>query len=149
MIYNLVLLIHVLAAIFALGPGISLKFFFSNLSKLTELNKALVVRAKVLKIIMISGGLLLLSGLIMGFLNTALFKMGWYHASLTLFLIGTAIGPVFLAKKVKQGRAIIENAKGEEIPQEYFNLSNKINMLINIQHIIYLLVLALMVLKPF
>ena len=148
-LYNLVLLVHVLSAIFALGPGLVLKFVFKNAKTITDLKNAQQIRGQVLKIIMVCGASLFLTGLILGFMNTALFKMGWYHASLTLFLIATAIGPIFLAKKVKKIKAILQNATSEEIPVEYYELSKNVGMFINIQNSIYMLVLVLMVLKPF
>jgi uncharacterized membrane protein len=44
---------------------------------------------------MVGGTLLLLSGLAMGFINTYLFRMGWFVTSLVLFLVALGFGRLY------------------------------------------------------
>lgn len=147
--YNLVLLIHIFAAIFALGPSVIIKFLFATAKSNSELKKALEIRSQAVKLMMVCGGLLLITGLALGFMNPILFKVGWYHASLTAFLIAIAIGPIFISKIMKKVKVLLDEQTGEEIPKEYYALTNKAKSFINLQNSLYIIVLILMVLKPF
>jgi uncharacterized membrane protein len=98
---------------------------------------------------MIGGTLLLITGLWMGFLNTSLFTQGWYVVSLLLFLTGLAFGPIVLSPRSKPVKKLLKEHAGEDIPNEYYTLSNKLFFYERMENGIFLIVIALMILKPF
>lgn len=149
MLYNLVLLLHIAAAIFSVGPSLVLPFLMANAQNINELKFSFKIRKLIINIMNMSGGLLLLTGVTMGLLNTGLFKAGWYHASLTLFIIAVLIGPLVLGKLVRKLIGLIDSQTGTEISSEIKQLVSKVNLFSNVMFAIYLLVLILMVLKPF
>ena len=75
--------------------------------------------------------------------------MGWYVVSLLLFLIGLAMGPLILAPLSKPIKALIASHNGDDIPEEYFRLSKKLDRYENIGSFIFLITITLMILKPF
>jgi uncharacterized membrane protein len=85
----------------------------------------------------------------MGFLNPSLFRMGWYVTSLVLFLAALAIGPLVLSPRSKPVKALLESHKGEEIPEEYHRLSRILFRYEHLENMIFLIIIALMILKPF
>src|SRR5699024_32895 len=98
---------------------------------------------------MIGGILLLITGLLMGLLNTSLVKQGWYVASLILYLITLLAGPLVLKPKSKPIKKILANYEGEQIPKEYESLSKDLFFHERILNTIFIIIIALMILKPF
>jgi len=98
---------------------------------------------------MVGGTLLLLSGLAMGFINTYLFRMGWFVTSLVLFLVALGFGPVVLSPLSKPIKTLLKQHQGEDIPQQYYHLSKKLFFYERIENVIFLVIIMMMVLKPF
>jgi len=98
---------------------------------------------------MIGGTLLLISGLWMGFLNPYWFTQGWYVTSLVLFLIALAFGPFLLKPKSTPIKKLLKEHEGEEIPEEYYVLSKKLFRVEHIENAIFIIIIVLMILKPF
>lgn len=108
-----------------------------------------MIRNRLHIFVMIGGTLLLLTGLAMGSMNPYLFHAGWYVTSLTLFLIALAFGPAVLSPRSKPIKALMKNHRGDTIPEEYYKLSKKLFFYERIENIIFLVIIVLMVLKPF
>src|SRR5690625_2105668 len=125
-LYSFLLLIHVFSAILGLGPGFVMIYIVTKAKNMTELKHAYFIRNRVHVFVMVGGTLLLLTGLLMGAINTALFYAGWYVSSLILFLIALAFGPLVLSPRAKPVKALLESHRGEEIPEEYYRLSKKL-----------------------
>jgi uncharacterized membrane protein len=147
--YRLIVLIHVFSAILGLGPGFVMIYIVTKATNMTELKHAYLIRNRLHVFVMVGGTLLLLSGLTMGFMVPAWFQTGWYVASLLLFLVALAFGPLVLSSKSKPIKKILKEYKGEEIPNEYYILSKKLFFYERIENILFLLIILLMVLKPF
>lgn len=147
--YRLIVLIHVFSAILGLGPGFVMIYIVTKATNMTELKHAYLIRNRLHVFVMVGGTLLLLSGLTMGFMVPAWFHTGWYVASLLLFLVALAFGPLVLSSKSKPIKKILKEYKGEEIPNEYYILSKKLFFYERIENILFLLIILLMVLKPF
>ncbi|SHG93779.1 DUF2269 family protein [Ornithinibacillus halophilus] len=147
--YELLLFVHIFSAILGMGPGFVMIFVVKKATTMTELRHAYAIRNQLHIFVMIGGTLLLITGLIMGFLNPALFKQGWYILSLTLYLIALAFGPILLSPKSKPIKALLKEHKGEDIPKEYTLLANKLFFVERLENTIFLIVIALMILKPF
>lgn len=147
--YKILVFIHIFSAILGMGPGFILIHVVKSAKTMTQLKYAYEMRRQLHTFVMIGGTLLLITGLLMGLLNTGLFQMGWYVTSLVLFLIALAMGPLVLAPKSKPLKRLLETYKGEDIPEEYTRLSNQLFRYERIENGIFLIIIALMILKPF
>ena len=147
--YSFLVLVHVSSAIVGLGPGFVMIYIVSKARTMTELRHAYVIRNSLHIFVMIGGTLLLLSGLTMGALNHYLFHFGWYITSLTLFLIALAFGPLVLSPRSKPIKALLKSHTGDDIPKEYYVLARKLFFYERIENMIFLIIIVLMVLKPF
>lgn len=147
--YNILVFIHIFAAILGMGPGFMLIFVVKSAETMTQLKHAYTIRRRLHVVVMIGGTVLLVTGLLMGFINPSLFQAGWYITSLILFLIALAMGPFVLAPKAKAVKIFLENYSGDDIPVEYTHLSNELFRFERIENSIFLIIIALMILKPF
>ncbi|MEH7156794.1 DUF2269 family protein [Neobacillus drentensis] len=147
--YKILVFIHIFSAILGMGPGFILTTVVKSGKNMTELRHSYRIRHRLHIFVIIGGTLLLLTGVGMGFLNPSLFQMGWYVTSLLLFLAALAIGPLVLSPRSKPVKTLLESHQGEEIPEEYWKLSKILFRFENLENIIFLIIIALMILKPF
>lgn len=148
-LYMFLVFIHIFSAIIGLGPGFVMIYIVSKATNMTELRHAYSIRNQLHIFVMVGGTLLLITGLWMGLLNPVLFFTGWYVTSLILYLIGLAIGPIILSPRSKPVRDLLRNHSGKEIPDEYYVLAKKLFFYERIENVIFLIVIALMITKPF
>lgn len=147
--YKILVFIHIFSAILGMGPGFILTTVVKSGKNMTELRHSYRIRHRLHIFVMIGGILLLITGLSMGFLNPSLFRMGWYVTSLNLFLAALAIGPLLLSPRSKPVKELLVSHKGEEIPEEYWHLSKVLFRFEILENVIFLIIIALMILKPF
>ncbi|GIO22138.1 DUF2269 domain-containing protein [Oceanobacillus sp. J11TS1] len=147
--YEILVLIHIFSAILGMGPGFVMTPIAKKASNMTELKHAYAIRNKLHQFVMIGGTLLLITGIWMGFLNTYLLQQGWYITSLILYLIALAAGPTVLVSSSKPIKALLKQHKGEDIPSEYFTLSKKLFFYEYLINTMFLIIIALMITKPF
>ncbi|RLL42052.1 DUF2269 family protein [Oceanobacillus piezotolerans] len=148
--YNLLVFIHIFAAIIGMGPGLvmTLVVTAAKPSNMTELKHAFRIRNTLHILTMIGGTLLLITGIWMGLLNPYWFTQGWYITSLVLFLIALAFGPLLLKPRSQPIKQLFRDYTGEEIPKEYDSLSQKLFYAEHIENMIFLIIIALMIIKP-
>src|SRR5690625_1759461 len=147
--YKILLLIHVFSAILGMGPGFVLIYVVTKATNLPELRHAHIIRTRLHNFIMVGGTLLIITGLLMGALRPYLFHMGWYVTSLILFLVALGFGPVILSPLSKPIKALLKSTEGKEIPEIYYKMSKKLFFYERIENVIFLIIIVLMVLKPF
>jgi uncharacterized membrane protein len=147
--YQTIVVLHIFSAIMGMGPGFILTTVVKSGKNMTELRHSYAVRHKLHIFVMVGGTLVLITGLIMGFMNPSLFQMGWYVTSLVLFLGALAIGPLVLSPRSKPVKALLASHKGEEIPEEYYRLSKILFRYEYLENAIFIVIIALMILKPF
>jgi uncharacterized membrane protein len=147
--YKILVFIHIFSAILGMGPGFILTTVVKSGKNMTELRHSYRIRHKLHIFVMVGGTLLLITGLTMGFINPSMFRMGWYVTSLILFLAALAIGPIVLSPKSKPVKALLASHKGEDIPEEYWRLSKVLFRFENLENVIFLIIITLMILKPF
>ncbi|WP_419954311.1 DUF2269 family protein [Neobacillus niacini] len=147
--YKIIVVLHIFSAIMGMGPGFILTTVVKSGKTMTELRHSYAIRHKLHIFVMVGGTLLLITGLIMGFLNPSLFRMGWYVTSLILFLAALAIGPLVLSPRSKPVKALLASHKGEEIPDEYYRLSRILFRYEHLENAIFIVIIVLMILKPF
>ncbi|MFD1386273.1 DUF2269 family protein [Oceanobacillus oncorhynchi subsp. oncorhynchi] len=147
--YEILVFIHIFSAILGMGPGFVMTPIAKKAANMTELRHAYALRNKLHQFVMIGGTLLLVTGLGMGFLNTYLFQQGWFWTSLVLFLLALASGPTVLVSSSKPIKALLKEHKGEDIPAEYFILSKRLFFYEHLINTLFLIIIALMITKPF
>ena len=149
--YEILIFIHIFSAILGMGPGMFMTAVvtLSKPTNMTELKHAFAIRNSLHSFTMIGGALLLLTGLIMGFMNTNLFTQGWYVISLILFLIALAFGPLLLKPRSKPIKQLFVDVEGEAIPKVYDELSRELFKYERIENVIFLIIIAMMIIKPF
>jgi uncharacterized membrane protein len=132
-----------------MGPGFFLSRIVKSARTMTELRHAYMIKHNLHVFVMIGGILLVVTGLLMGTINTSLFQSGWYLASLTLFITALAMGPLILAPRSKPIKEILKNYQGDDIPEEYHYLSKILFRYERIENTIFVVIIVLMILKPF
>ena len=147
--YRFLVLIHVFSAILGLGPGFIMIYIVTKAKTMTELRHAYSIRNRLHIFVMGGGTLLLITGLAMGTINPYLFQAGWYVTALTLFLIALGFGPLVLSPRSKPIKVLLKSHKADKIPEEYYWLSRKLFFYERIENVIFLVIIVLMVLKPF
>jgi uncharacterized membrane protein len=147
--YKILVFLHIFSAILGMGPGFILTTVVKSGKTMTELRHSYRIRHKLHIFVMVGGILLLITGVSMGLLNPSLFRMGWYVTSLFLFLAALAIGPLVLSPRSKPVKALLASHKGEEVPEEYWRLSKILFRFETLENVIFLIIIALMILKPF
>lgn len=147
--YSFLLLIHVFSAILGMGLGFVMIYIVTKAKTMTELRHAYKIRNRLHNFVMIGGTMLLLSGLTMGAIRPYLFHTGWYVTSLTLFVIALGLGPAVLSPRSKPIKALLKSHTDDEIPGEYYALARRLFFFERIENVIFLVIIVLMVLKPF
>lgn len=147
--YEILLFVHIFSAILGMGPGFVMIYVVTRATNMTELKHAYNIRNRLHIFTMVGGTLLLITGLWMGFINTYLFTTGWYVISLTLYLTALAFGPLVLSPRSKPIKGLLKEYKGEEIPAEYYTLSKKLFFYERVENGLFLIIIALMITKPF
>lgn len=148
-IYKVLVFIHIFSAILGMGPGFVMTLIVSKPTNLMELKHGYTIRNRLHMITMIGGTLLLVTGLLMGAINPYLFQQGWYITSLCLFLVALAFGPLLLSPRSKPIKKLLKEATGDQIPAEYNPLAKKLFFVERIENMIFLIIIALMIMKPF
>lgn len=147
--YKALVFIHVISAIVGLGPGFILTLIVMYPKNMTEVRYAYTLRNKIHIFVMLGGIMLLVTGLLMGFLNPGLFKQGWYIVSLLLFLVTLASGPFVLKPISIPIQQILKEYDGDEIPKDYIKHVNRLFLSEHILNVILFAIIVLMILKPF
>lgn len=148
-LYSSLVFIHIFSAILGMGPGFVMTFIVLKTNNINELRHAFYLRHRIHIFVMIGGTLLLITGLWMGILRPYLFTGGWYVTSLLLYLIALAFGPLVLSPRSRPIKQLLREHKGENIPEEYYVLSRKLFFFEHMINIMFLIIIALMITKPF
>jgi len=148
-LYNLLVVVHVLSAILGLGPGFVLIYVVKRAQNMTELRHGFKIRTRLHVFVMVGGTLLLLTGLLMGYMNQALFHAFWYVASLSLFLVALGFGPIILSPRSKPIKEMLKTHSGETIPEEYYPLSRKLFFYERVENVLFIFIIFLMITKPY
>lgn len=148
-LYEFLKLVHVLSAILGLGPGFVMIYTVTQATTMAELRHSYKIRNRLHIFVMVGGTLLLLTGLGMGLIVPGWFHSGWYITSLILFLIALGFGPVILSPLSKPIKHLLKTYEGTNIPQSYYKLSRKLFFYERLENVLFLIIIVLMILKPF
>ncbi|WP_100012207.1 DUF2269 family protein [Lentibacillus sediminis] len=140
---------HIISAILGMGPGFMMIHVVKNAGTMTELRHAYQIRHQLHIPVMVGGTLLLITGLWMGFLQPHLFSQGWYGTSLFLFLLALAGGPFVMSPRSRPIKRLLRETEGEKIPEAYYTLARRLFFYERIENTIFIVIIVLMILKPF
>jgi len=85
----------------------------------------------------------------MGIINPYLFSQYWFLISLVLFLVALAAGPLVLSPRAKPIKEILADDRIQEIPDKYEVLAKDLFFYERMTNIIFLIIILLMITKPF
>ena len=149
MFYALLLLIHVLAAIIGVGASFIFPILMSAFQNLSQLKFILGIMKKLELYPKIGGVVLLVTGFIMGFMSPTYFTHVWFTGSLVLYIIIETLMIGIVDRKLKPVVPIVMNAEGEEIPNEFKDFSKSTTSIQMLVHVLALIIITLMTVKPF
>lgn len=148
-LYDMLVFVHVFSAILGLGPGFVMIYLVSRAKTMTEVRLGFKMRHRIHIFVMVGGTLLLITGVWMGILRPYLWKQFWFTGSLVLYLIALSAGPTVLTPFTKPIKRLLSEYEGEKIPSKYEELSSKLFFYERITNVIFLIIIALMITKPF
>jgi uncharacterized membrane protein len=148
-IYSFLVLVHVLSAIIGVGATFVFPVLAVSAKNLPQLQFTLNLQKKMNLYPKVGGIFLLLSGLILGFMNPDYFQEIWYTGSLALYIIIEILIIGIVDRKFRTVLPKVIEAKGEEIPDEYNEFAKSTGPIHLVVHIMAIIIIVLMSVKPF
>lgn len=148
-LFKFLLTIHILGAICGLGATFASPFVMKSARNVRSAFTAHMVNSKIENLAKIGSISLLASGLVMGFIHPYLFTSGWYIASIVLYILAQPIVVYILPRYKRAMLEILEQSKGEDLPSEYIQIANKTKPFTSTTFFLLILLVFLMVFKPF
>ena len=148
-LYGLILTIHIIGAVVGLGAAFALPIVMKLPKTVSQAKFSIQINHGIEKMAKFGSISLLITGLIMGALNTALFTSGWFITSIILYIAVQPIVAAILPKMIKQQAEILENEKSETLPEEYLQIAKKSAPYNTFTHVATIVLIILMTVKPF
>jgi uncharacterized membrane protein len=149
LLYSILLLIHVLAAIIGIGATFAFPVISNVPKNLSQLKLILGLMKKLELYPKIGGVLLIVTGLIMGFLTPAYFKEVWFTGSIALYIIIEILIYGVIGPKMKKVVPIVMAADGENIPDEYNTVAKATAPIHMVASLLAVVIIVFMSAKPF
>ncbi|KXH80644.1 DUF2269 family protein [Sporosarcina sp. HYO08] len=148
-LYGAVVLVHVMAAVVGLGPA----FIFPILFRFSKTKEQMLwinaLMAAIEKVVIVGSLTLLATGLFMGMLHPYLFSTGWYIASIALYVLAQVLVIGIAGKNAQMAATLLEQSEGTSIPEEVLLLNKKADAALLYANGIAIVMIILMVTKPF
>ena len=148
-VYGIILTIHIIAAVCGLGATFALPIVMKLPRTVTQAKFALAINEKIEKLAKLASITLLVTGLIMGALNTHLFTEGWFIASIVIYIAVQPLVAGILPKRARQQSQVLEQATSEELPEQFISIGKQVAPINTIVHTAAVLLIILMTIKPF
>lgn len=149
-LYQIVLLLHILAAVIGMGPLFVAPLFTSRLrSPGADAPSLLGTLDRIGMFPRIGGPLLVVTGVIMGISNPALWRLAWLKIAIALIVLMLALGPVAMAPLVKRLAQLLPQLTKSEAQTQFSSLARRLHALQVVSVTIVVAILVLMVTKPF
>ncbi|KAB8128306.1 DUF2269 family protein [Gracilibacillus oryzae] len=148
-LYTFLVVIHIFSAIVGIGPGFILTTIVKSSHTIDEIRHAFALKKKVHLFAMIGGILVLITGLSMGLIRPYLFQQGWYITSMIIYLTALSLGPTLLKKYSKPIKQMLKDQTLQEVPETYHSNVQKLLKVEYIENSLLIIVILLMILKPF
>jgi hypothetical protein len=148
-LYGFIVLIHVIAAVTGLGASFAMPIVLKGAKTADQARYSLGLNQKIETVVKIGSIALLLTGLILGAINTELFTEIWYIASIVIYLAVQVVVAGIMPKKIKRMEEIITNHKGKDLPEEFTRINLELKPYNMILHTSAVILIILMSIKPF
>jgi uncharacterized membrane protein len=148
-LYGTIVLIHVIAAIVGLGASFAMPVITKCAKTASQARFALDLNAKIETLPKIGSLTLLATGLLLGYLNSALFSEVWYISSLVIYVLAQVLVIGIIPKKQKQMNEILSSHEGDELPEAYRTVDKQLDPYVYLLHSLAVIIIILMVVKPF
>lgn len=149
MFYSFLVLIHVLVAIIGVGATFVFPVLTISAKTLPQLKLTLTLLKKLELYPKIGGVFLLLTGFIMGFMFPSYFKEIWFTGSLVLYFVIQVLIIGIVDRKLKMVMPLVMKAEGKEIPNEYNDFAKATQPIHMVVHMLAIIIIILMSVKPF
>lgn len=148
-LYTLLLVFHILSAILGVGPVFLFNKILKRAETVEQLRYAHHIVEKLNRNANYSFGIILVTGLLMGWMNPYLFRTEWYIASLILFFISGLYAIFAVEPLLKQMQGITSNQSvSSKISTEYKMLFQRKQSRDMVANLIAVVIILLMVIKP-
>lgn len=148
-LYTTLLVFHILSAILGVGPVFLFNMILKRAKTMVQLQYAHQIVEKLNRNANFSFGVILISGLLMGWMNPYLFEAEWYIASLVLFIISGMYAIFAVEPILKKLQGIASNQTvPNEISLEYKTLFQRKQARDLVANLIAVAIILLMVIKP-
>jgi uncharacterized membrane protein len=148
-LFDGMMFLHILAAVIGLGAA----FVFPVLSraaKTAEQARHTIALFEKLALLPIAGSVgMLITGASLLLLEPALLATGWFIASLFLFFAAQMLVIGVLLKSMRRQSAALEAHDGEGVPVEYRRISRQTARVEMVTHLLAVVLLAVLIFRPF
>ncbi|MFS0726400.1 DUF2269 family protein [Paenibacillus sp. 1P07SE] len=142
---------HILASISVIGPTFVVPVIRRSARTAGQLRFALDVTQKLALLPRVGGAVLIITGVWLMIISQLGLSQMWLNLSLLLSLLMVAAIDGLIEPRMKQIKqlASIQQGAGDEIPDELGRLMRKLVPVETVSQLLMLVILVLMVLKPF
>lgn len=147
--YTYVLFVHLVAAVMGLGAAFGFPIVARSAKTVEQAKFVLQMLHKLEILPKVGSILLLITGILLGILETSLFEETWFIGSIAIYLAVQVITVGLLPNNMKKQLEILDAASGGELPDAYLKLSRSNAKLEGITHAAAFVLILLMVFKPF
>jgi uncharacterized membrane protein len=146
---GILLVLHVLAAIVGIGPAFVLPVLGKSAKSGSQLRFVFGLIKKVNNFPKIGGITLLVTGILLMIVSKIGFSLMWLNLSLLLFVIIEVIIIGFVEPRMKKVAQLVMSSEGDDIPSGFIDSMKRIAPLEGTVQILTILIIILMVVKPF
>ena len=147
-LYEILVLLHVLAAIVGIGPAFILPILGKSAKTGSQLRFVFGVIQKINKFPKTGGITLIVTGLLLILVGKLGFSVLWLDLSFILFVIIEVMIIGIIQPKMKKIVQLVMTSQGEELPEGYAAAMKRIMPFEGTVHLLTFFIIILMVLKP-
>ncbi|MCM3568640.1 DUF2269 family protein [Neobacillus mesonae] len=147
-LYEILVLLHVLAAIVGIGPAFILPVLGKSAKTGSQLRFIFGVIQRINKFPKTGGITLIVTGILLMIVGKLGFSVLWLNLSLILFVIIEVIIIGFIEPNMKKIVQLVMASQGEKFPDGYAESMKRIMPLEGTVHLLTFIIILLMVIKP-
>jgi uncharacterized membrane protein len=150
-LFGLLLVLHILASIALIGPAFVMPIIRRSARNLGQLRFAFGITTKLAIIFKIGGAVLILTGVWLMIITKMGLSQMWLNVSILLTLLTIVMIDGLIEPRMKKIIKIVSESQdqGNEIPAEFGLLMKKIVPIETAAQLLMIVILMLMVVKPF
>jgi hypothetical protein len=147
-LYGILVVLHVLAAIVGIGPAFVLPILGKAAKTGSQLRFVFSIIQKINKFPKTGGITLIVTGILLMVTGKTGFTLLWLDISIVLLIVIEIIIIGFVEPTMKRLGQVVMANQGEDIPAEFIKTMRKIAPLDGTVHLLTTIIIILMVIKP-